>query len=578
MKSLRETRSGISPLKGPDGNLVEDNRKKADILNEQYCSVFTQETYPIPEPLYTQEPTMPSIIINEDGVKKLLQGVNPQKACGPDEIPAKVIKECAEELAPVLTKLFNKSLNTGEIPEDWLKANVAPIYKKGDSTEASNYRPVSLTCICCKLLEHIIVKQVVNHMEQHNLFVDCQHGFRSRRSCETQLVSFIQDLIDGMIGGGQTDVILLDFSKAFDKVPHQRLLGKMRRLGINQNTVKWVENFLTHRTQRVVLEGMASSSKSVTSGVPQGTVVGPLLFLIFINDMPSYIQHSQIRLFADDAVLYKTIKSKEDSTLLQQDLDNLLRWESQWQMSFHPDKCKVMNVTRSRTPKESIYNIRGQALETVTSAPYLGVTIDNKLTWTEHIDKLCKKANRTLGFLKRNLKTKNQDIKKGAYTSLVRPLLEYSCTVWEPYHDKLINKIEKIQNSAARYISNKPLNFHKPDSITEIKKDLKMDDLLTRRKKYKLSLVHKIYSNEVAVQVPTHPGTHKPYYENQTRLSRTDQCKRLVEVQAYNEQHRNSFFVQSIVLYNDLPCSIADAPSIETFKSRLVSYALPKTP
>ena len=286
-------------------------------------------------------------------------------------------------------------------------------------------------------------------MEHHELLVDCQHGFRSRRSCETQLVSFIQELIDGMIGGGQTDVILLDFSKAFDKVPHQRLLSKMRRLGVDQNTVNWVEQFLTQRTQRVVLEGSASTSKKVTSGVPQGTVLGPLLFLIFINDMPSYIQYSEIRLFADDAVLYKTIKSSADSLLLQQDLNNLLRWESLWQMSFHPDKCKIMNVTRKHTPTRTDYDIRGQKLEIVPSAPYLGVTIDNKLTWTEHIDKMCKKANRTLGFLKRNLKTKNKDIKKGAYSSLVRPLLEYSCTVWDPYQDKQIDKIEKIQNSAA---------------------------------------------------------------------------------------------------------------------------------
>ena len=199
----------------------------------------------------------------------------------------------------------------------------------------------------------------MKHLDRLNLLNDAQHGFRKRRSTETQLIQTIHDIATNIDAGEQTDLILLDFSKAFDKVPHKRLLHKLKQLGIRGNTLKWIESFLSDRTQRVVLENSSSSYAPVLSGVPQGTVLGPLLFLVFINDLPQSCVSSQVRLFADDCAVYRKIKTKEDEALLQQDLNNLQEWEARWSMEFHPQKCQLLHITARRNPTNTSYTMKG---------------------------------------------------------------------------------------------------------------------------------------------------------------------------------------------------------------------------
>ena len=214
---------------------------------------------------------------------------------------------------------------------DWRQGNIAPIFKKGDKHKPSNYRPVSLISICSKLIEHI-VSNVRRHLDTHNILAEEQHGFRSKRSCESQLITFVQELLNKVAGGGQVDAVVLDFSKAFDKVPHARLMNKLEFYGIRSKTHDWVGAFLNKRQQRVVLDDFSSNiiiiiilnTAEVLSGVPQGTVPGPTLFLIFINDLPQSV-NSSVRLFADDCVLYREIRCKQDTVTLQQDLDALHR-------------------------------------------------------------------------------------------------------------------------------------------------------------------------------------------------------------------------------------------------------------
>ena len=225
------------------------------IKNRQYQSVFTRENEgEVPTPSGEPYPSMPEIEVTTPGVRKLLANINPHKASGPDAIPAKILKECADDLAPIITILFNKSLSEGKIPNDWKEANITAVFKKGDRNLASNYRPVSLTSLCCKLQEHIIASNVMKHLDQHNILTDCQHGFRAKRSCETQLLTLFHDLASSLDKGKQIDMAILDFSKAFDKVPHQRLLRKVDHYGIRNQTYLWIKDFLNERKQQVVVD------------------------------------------------------------------------------------------------------------------------------------------------------------------------------------------------------------------------------------------------------------------------------------------------------------------------------------
>lgn len=246
---------------------------------------------------------MPEIDISREGILKQLLDQKEKKACGPDLIPPRVLKSAAQPISFCLEVIFKASLSTGSVPHDWRQANITPVYKKGERFKASNYRPVSLTCICSKILEHIVVSNMMKHFDKNNILSDCQHGFRPKRSCETQLISLTEELHQNLENKEQVDMVVLDFSKAFDKVPHKRLLSKLWNYGVRGNTHGWIQSFLVDRTQRVVVDGEASDWVHVESGVPQGTVLGPVLFLAFINDLPRSVQ-SRVCLFADDCVIY----------------------------------------------------------------------------------------------------------------------------------------------------------------------------------------------------------------------------------------------------------------------------------
>ena len=282
----------------------------------------------------------------------------------------------------------------------------------------------------------------------------------------------------------QIDAILLDFSKAFDRVPHQRLLLKLKNYGVRGNILSWLEDFLSARTQEVIIEGSKSSPSPVTSGVPQGTVLGPLLFLAYINDMPECIK-SEIKLFTDDSLLYRRTHNNTDCHQLQEDLDKLQEWEQRWQMGFNADMCEVIRINNKKRPLCSDYTIHNQRLNVKTEAKYLGVTISSDLSRSN----VTEKANSIVDFLKRNIRSALQAAKNTAYKTFVRPIVEYAATTWIPFTDTTNDKIEMVQRRAARFVTN---DYGRTSSVTEIIANLGWDTLQKRRDLATLSMMYRI--------------------------------------------------------------------------------------
>ena len=501
---------------------------------------------------------MPKIDITISGISKLLSNINPYKACGPDQIKPRILKELHCEIAPVLQIIFNKSLCSGVVPNDWKNANVTPVFKKGAKSLAENYRPISLTCICSKIMEHIIVSNIMQHADRNNILKINQHGFRRKLSCETQLLTFIQEMHDNLQEGYQTDIILLDFAKAFDKVSHSKLIFKLDYYGLNPEVLNWIKSFLMNRSQQVVLENTKSNSIPVSSGVPQGSVLGPCLFLFFINDLPDCVS-SKVRLFADDTILYRKIGCENDSKSLQSDLNKLELWEKDWQMDFNLSKCQSLTISRKNTEIKNIYFLHEKQLEQVSEVKYLGITISHDLKWNAHIDAVCSRAKGVLGFLGRNLKIASNKTKKLAYFSLVRPHVEYCASVWDPYSKKLINKTEMVQRRSARFVLNR---WGYKDSVTDMLNILKWPTLAERRKQHRLSMFYKIHHNLVPInfdnlQLETPIGSQSNSIKYKISPSNTN-------------AHRFSFLPKTILDWNSLPYDVVQMSSVSSFKSALL--------
>ena len=349
MRRLQTVKDNVSAVKRPSGELTTTDQQVADVLGNFFQSVFTKEdeVQDQSKVVHDDDTALRTANLNVDfsaeAVVNKLQRLQPDKSAGPDNLHPVLLRNCAAAVAEPLSIIFKKSFETGHVPLDWKTANIVPIYKKGSKTDPANYRPVSLTSVPCKIMESFIKEALLKHLNQFNMISQLQHGFIEGKSCLTNLLESLECWTKALDEGYGVDVLYLDYRKAFDSVPHKRLLQKLTLYGINGSTLIWIENFLTLRTTRVGVRGYFSGWFQVLSGVPQGSVLGPLLFLLFVNELPSWIVNS-MRMFADDTKVWAYIRSTEDSQSLQKDLDSLTTWSNEWLLHFNPDKCKIMHI------------------------------------------------------------------------------------------------------------------------------------------------------------------------------------------------------------------------------------------
>jgi len=415
VKRRKGNRGNIPAIKDCNGLIITYSIQKANSLNFYYSSVFSSEgNIPNIQGKISSNPITSDTKI----IRKRIAAIGKIKSVGPDCVSEEILKLGGEAMIPYLARLRNITMNKGTLPGDWKKATVIPI-----RSLVTNYRPVSLTSVVCKQMEHVIASYLRQAWDKNDWLYEGQHGFRPGYSCESQVITVWLDIADSPDNGDRIDAIIIDFSKAFDLVPHGRLLNKIPNSGVDSRVVVWISEFLLGRTQRVRVGGHLSEEFRVTSGVLQGSVLGLLLFLPYVNDISRHIE-STIRLFADDCVIYRKIINQEDIEKLQKDLDRLGEWAVENAMKINPSKSKAVRCTRYRV-KDPLDSLANTFIPEASSCKYLGIILRSDLSWADQVNYTVKRAWKAIHFTMRILKKGNSNTKRLAYMSLVRPILEY---------------------------------------------------------------------------------------------------------------------------------------------------------
>ena len=452
LKGQRANRVKVGPLK-ENGKLIVDAKEQATILNSQYASVFTvDDGAEIPElkPEVEEDKEMSTVNFTWEKVKKKLDGLNKDSAGGPDGIPPRILKEFSEELSKPLAMLYQRSMDETVIPQDWKDSEVVPLYKGGSKFEPPSYRPVNLTVACCRVMESLINEEVEKHLETNKLIRQTQHGFRRGHSCQTNLIEFWGKVLEWVDEGEPVDVKFYDFAKAFDKVEHRRLVAKVRAKGIKGRLLAWIAEWLRGRRQRVVVEGEKSEWKPVDSSVIQGSVLGPTLFKIFIDDIDAETVFLSSK-FADDTKSAQVVRTEEDRDRYQKEGEKFEEWADTWGMTFNADKCKVMHVGRNN--QKLPYTMSGQKMKITELEKDLGVLISEDMKPSQHCAKAAKSANATLGQISRAFHYRNKQMLAKLFKVFVRPKLEYAAQAWSPWLEKDCELLENVQKRCIKMMT-----------------------------------------------------------------------------------------------------------------------------
>ena len=565
--------SSYPPMEDDNDELIVDDHGKAELFNNYFRSHSNIDTSGASLPAFNGGEhgacKLESIVVSEDDVLQILKSLNPNKATGPDGVSPKILKEGAPAIAPSLAKLINMSLRLGKVPVMWKQANVVALHKKLSRSSVSNYRPISLLSCTSKVMEKCIFKSVFNYFRDNSLVTKFQSGFTPNDSTVNQLVNLYHMFSSAIDQKKDVRIVFCDITKAFDRVWHDGLIFKLKKLGIENNLLQWFTNYLSNRQQRVVINGEHSSWGYVKAGVPQGSVLGPLLFLAYINDITENIQ-TNIRLFADDTALFVTVDDPIDSNnMLNIDLKSIQEWSDTWLVKFSAPKTKGM--TMSLNPNAPPYQplvMNDTILLDVQEHKHLGVTLTKNLAWSSHTANICNAASKRLDImtgLKNTLDRKTLEI---MYKSFVRPLLEYADVLWDGCFQKDADKLELLQHRAGRIVS----GAIRGTPTVNMYRELGWEPLHLRRERHKLILyykiVHGLTPSFLTDLLPPSVGTRTQYnLRNNPDLtgfaSRTETFKR-------------SFFPSTTHLWNSLPQDVRNAESIYAFKRHL-NHNLPQS-
>ncbi len=498
MKMLIKSNKG-SPGIPPLSNIINDERipdmasedeDKCNLLNKYFTSIsnLNDQNVPLPDFEKRTNSEISDLHIEIDEIVDIIQVLVPNKASGPDSISHRMLKLCPRDIAPPLQIIFNKSLNTGQYPSTWKMANVIAIFKKGDASLPSNYRPISLISCVGKVLERIVFKYIYNHLNFNQLIYKYQSGFLPKYSTVHQLLEIYDCILNSLEQKELNCFVFCDFSKAFDKVWHRGLIHKMKAYGINGNLLKWFEHYLKSRKQKVVLNESASSLREVLAGVPQGSVLGPLLFVIYINDIARSL-NSLCRLFADDTSFNYSGKDENHiKRIIDLDLRELDAWSKKWLMSFNPDKTEIMIFANTEIPALN-FSLNNKNIPMTTCHKHLGVTFSNDGKWNNHVENIISSIKKHVNILRKLKYTLSRNNLEKLYLVFIRPIFEYACEVWDNCGKGNSERLEQLQLEAARIVTGLPI-FTKTENLY---REIGWQTLAERRRLRKLSMFYDIF-------------------------------------------------------------------------------------
>ena len=546
-----------------EGRVYETSEEMSEVMNESFRTVFSmEEEFMQPRREETRE-GIHELQVEKGEIYKLMEKMDVRKAMGPDGVSGWILKECKEQLVEPIWDIINSSLKEGKVPREWKRANIVPIYKGGKRTEPLNYRPVSLTSVVGKLCEAVIKERWVKYLEEKEVITGCQYGFRKGRSCVTNLLSFytrVRDVLHER--DGWVDAVYLDIKKAFDRVPHRRLLWKLENVGgLKGKMLEWMKDYLQDRQMKTVIKDVSSSWCKVISGVPQGSVLAPIMFQVYINDMNEGLS-SYINLFADDAKLLKVIKNLEDCMELQRDIDKIYEWSQKWKLEFNAEKCHVMEMGKSKRRPVWDYKMGQEPISKSKKEKDLGVFIQDTLSPGRHISGIFGSAYGLLGDIRVAFYHMDKDMMKKIITTMIRPRLEYAAVVWSPHMEKDIKKLERVQRVATKMVPElRDLTYE------ERLKEMELPTLQVRRERGDLIMMYKVVNGMEKIDRPDLVvGLGEQSRQTRGHSKRVRKSQSLRDIRKYSFPHR------SVDVWNSLSEEVVLAANIHTFKERLDKY------